>query len=106
MATPQAKPDPALQETPTPQLAIISPLDHSVVSVETLEIIGKSIPNSSIAIQSDKDDALVTSDASGNFKLDFKLAGGENIIEITSLSPNQEVSKISLVVIYTTAKIN
>ena len=102
----QVTPTTTVVPTQTASLVITSPQDHSVVNTDTIKIAGKSFPNSSIALVSSEDDTLVATDASGNFSFDFKLTGGENIIEITTLSPEQKTETAKISIIYTTAKIN
>ena len=103
---------PTPEETPTPTptaisgLTITSPNDHSVVGTATIKITGKTAPDAAVAIYSSEDDALVTADKDGNFESDLKLTGGENVIKLTSLKPDQTTETIQISVIYSTAKIN
>lgn len=92
--------------TPVSGLTIISPTDHAVINTSTAKITGKTVPGSTIAIYSSEDDGLVTADKDGNFSLDLKLTGGENIIKVTALKPDQTTESTQITVIYTTAKIN
>lgn len=105
-STNQPTPTASVSPTPTASLVITSPQDHSVINTSTIKITGKSLPNSAIALISSEDDILVTADTSGNFNADFKLTGGENVIEISALSPDQKIETTKISVIYTTAKIN
>ncbi|OGD70718.1 hypothetical protein A3A84_02475 [Candidatus Collierbacteria bacterium RIFCSPLOWO2_01_FULL_50_23] len=94
--------------TPTPVsgLTIVSPADHSVINTSIVKIIGKTDPNSTVAVYSSEDDALVSADKDGNFSFDLKLTGGENVIKVTALKPDQSIQGTQITVIYTTAKIN
>ena len=104
--TAEVTPTPTQTVTPdTKNLTVISPQDHSVVSTGTIKIVGRTIPNSSVAIQGSEDDIIVKADDTGNFTADFSVTGGENIIQVTSLSPDQKTETLTLTVIYTTAKI-
>lgn len=103
---PTVTPTNAVSPTSSVNLTIISPQDHAVISTSTIKIIGRTFPNSDVAIQSSEDDILVTADSSGNFTADFTLTGGENIIQVTSLSEDQQTETTTFSVIYTTAKID
>lgn len=86
-------------------LGLTEPLDHAVVNTSSIKISGKTLPNSAIAIESETDDTLLTADESGNFSTDFALTGGENIIKVTALLPDQKTENLEISVIYTTAKL-
>lgn len=89
-----------------PRLTITQPTNHSVVNTATITIAGKSVPGSDIALLSEEDDTLTTADASGNFSGELKLAGGQNIIIITALSPDKTFDETTLTIIYTTANLD
>jgi|CXWL01.1.fsa_nt_gi hypothetical protein len=103
--TPTQSASPSVTPTPTSstKLTITQPDNHAVVNTTSITITGKTIPGSDITILSSEDDTLTTADDSGNFSADFKLAGGENIIKITALSPDKNLEETSLTIIYTTA---
>ncbi len=95
--------------TPTPTISglmIISPMDHVIVNTSSVKITGKTAPGATIAAYSSEDDALVTADKDGSFSIDLKLTGGENIIKLTSLNPDQKTESIQFSIVYSTAKIN
>ncbi|MEK7524745.1 MAG: hypothetical protein AAB548_00015 [Patescibacteria group bacterium] len=96
-----AAPTPAVES----KLTIAEPLNHAVVNTSTIKISGKTIPASTIAVESTEDDMLVTADAAGNFSTNIKLAGGENLIKITTLLPDQKTATIEVSVIYSTVKL-
>ena len=101
---------PSIPEGPTPAqvagISIISPKNHSIINTATVKIIGKTLPNSTVAILSFENDILIISDSDGNFSADLELAGGENIIKATVLKPDQSMESTQISIIYTTAKIN
>ncbi len=104
----QEKPDQAPSATPTPpksNLSFSEPSDHAVINSANIKISGQALPDSLVAVTSETDDALVATDESGNFSVDFKLAGGENYITATALFPNQNTETKTVSVIYTTAKL-
>lgn len=97
--------------TPTPtivenSLTLTEPENHAVVDTSPIKISGKTLPNSTIAIESEADDALLMADSTGNFSGDFKLGGGENLISITALLPDGKTETLAISVIYSTAKID
>lgn len=102
------EPGPVLTETPIQATAItlISPKNHSIINSPTAKIIGKTLPNSPVAIVSSEDELLITSDNDGNFSADIELAGGENTIKATVLKTDQTTESAQISIIYTTAKIN
>lgn len=87
-------------------LTITSPQDHSVSFADTITITGTTKPGSEIIIAASEDEIYANPDITGLFNAKVKLIGGENIITITSLSPDQKQETIELTVIYTTAKID
>ena len=87
------------------RLTISEPLDHAVVNTAAIKISGKTSPASAIAIESEDDDVLLTVDSSGNFSTDFALTGGENLIKVTVLLPDQKTETSEISIIYTTAKL-
>lgn len=100
------------QTTPTPSitpsnqnLTVSSPTNNSVVSIPSVKIVGRTYPNSSVAIYNDIDEQLIQSGPDGAFNADLNLQGGENLITITSQSESQ-TANLKITVIYTTAKID
>lgn len=87
-------------------LSLTEPLDHAVVNTSSIKISGKTLPASAVAIESETDDTLLSADESGNFSADFVLAGGENLIKIATLLPDQKTESLEITVIYTTAKLS
>lgn len=90
--------------TPSAAITITSPQDHSVISTSTTTVTGNAKPNSSIIVYDDSDQSIATADATGLFSTTLKLDGGQNVINVSSLSNNM-VDSASITVIYTTAKI-
>ncbi len=93
--------------TPTPsktnnQISIAIPLDNSVVTESAISLKGTTKANSNIAIISESDDILTTSDESGSFEATINLINGENLITITVVDDKQATSSSSITVIRTT----
>lgn len=95
--------------TPTPavesKLTIAEPLDHAVVNTTTIKIRGKTLPASAIAIESEDDDVLLTVDSTGIFSTGFALTGGENLIQVTVLLPDQKTETVAISIVYSTVKL-
>ncbi len=87
-------------------LSLTEPINHAVVNTSSVKISGKTLPASAIAIESEADDALLTADGDGNFTTDFKLSGGENLITVTVLLPDQKIETVDVSVVYSTAKLS
>lgn len=93
--------------TPTPskkvanQITIITPQDNSVVTESIIALKGSVKANSNIAIVSESDDILTTSDSSGNFSSNINLINGENTITITVVDDKQATASSSITVIRT-----
>jgi len=105
--------EPAATITPTPtsaepavsSLSITSPRDHSVSPTNSLTITGIAKPNSQVLVVNDEDEFMTSADAAGIFSGKIDLTGGENIITVSSLSPDQNLETVELTIIYSTAKI-
>lgn len=95
--------------TPTPTiiagLTVTSPSDHAIVNTGSVRITGKTTPDADVAIYSSEDDALVAADKDGNFVSDLKLTGGENLITLTTLKPDQTTETVQISIVYSTAKL-
>jgi hypothetical protein len=93
--------------TPAPSkhsLTIDQPDDNSVVSSSELMISGKTTPQSTIAVVSEKNEYFVQADEAGLFSQKIELITGINEIKIASLALNEEQTEITLTVVYTTAE--
>lgn len=93
--------------TPTPPkhaLTIDQPDNNSVVSSGELMISGKTTPQSTIAVVSEKNEYFTSSDESGLFSQKIELITGVNEIKMAALAPNEEQAEITLTVVYTTAE--
>ena len=90
--------------TPTPsktnsQISIAIPLDNSVVTDSVVSLKGTAKPNSNIAIISESDDILTTSDNAGSFSANINLINGENTIKVIVVDEKQATSSSSITVI-------
>lgn len=95
------------QTTPSPtknqenQIIFISPLNNSVVTEAQVTLKGTAKPNSNLAIVTENDDILTTSNGTGNFSSNINLILGENLITVTVVDENQATSSASIYVIRT-----
>jgi len=93
--------------TPTPikktagDVSIILPLKNSVVTESTIALKGSTKPNSNIAIVSESDDLITSSDNSGNFQADINLINGENTVIVTAVDDKQKTSSTTITIIRT-----
>ncbi|KKS52184.1 MAG: hypothetical protein UV19_C0023G0004 [Parcubacteria group bacterium GW2011_GWA2_42_28] len=93
--------------TPTPlkhSITIDQPDNNSVASSSELMISGKTTPQSTIAIVSEKNEYFTSADEAGLFSQKIELITGVNEIKMVSLAPNEEQAEITLTVVYTTAE--
>lgn len=104
--TPMVSASPSVTVTPPLGIIISSPQNHAVVNTSSVKIIGKTQPNSSIAISDTEDDTIVTADKEGNFTTDLKITGGANLIKLTALKSDLTLDQTTITVIYSTAKID
>lgn len=99
-----AKPSTApTQITTTSNLSFVSPQNHAVITDTAITLKGTAKPNTEIAIVSENDDILTTSDGQGNFSANITLINGENIITIASVDSNLSTASASISVIHTTS---
>lgn len=96
------------QTSPSPtknqenQIIFISPLNNSVVTEAQVTLKGTAKPNSNLAIVTENDDILTTTNGTGNFSSNINLILGENLITVTVVDENQATSSASIYVIRTT----
>lgn len=89
--------------TPANQISIIFPQDHSVVTESQLTLKGSTKPNSSLAIVTESDDIITTSDNSGNFSSLINLINGENMITVTVVDELLATTSATISIIRTTS---
>jgi hypothetical protein len=85
--------NPSANISPTPatdsqhHITIISPLENSVQSSDSLLIKGQTTPDSTVVIETEKNHQIVLADESGSFEAEYALVTGPNVINITSYDP-------------------
>lgn len=83
-----------ISPTPTPKpsifLTLDSPKDETVVSKKIITISGKTIPEAIVSIITKNAQDIITPALNGDFSTTITLEDGQNLIEITAISPNGE----------------
>ena len=84
-------------EERNPQELKLSPKNFSVLTSKKIKFEGTSIPNSYLTIFSNISQAVVKTDASGNYEKEIDLVDGLNLVDLVTISPElQPKSKKSL----------
>ena len=86
-------------------LNITSPKDNFVTQEDTLTLNGETLPNTYIAIITDKSDYLIVPNKVGQFSQQIKLIKGANLIKVTVYTKTGQRQTESLNVVYTNAEI-
>lgn len=79
--------------------------DNSVVSDGKIQLIGKTLAGTFIAITSDKNDYLIVPNELGSFSQELTLVKGANTINVTVYTKAGEKVEKKLSVVYTTASL-
>ncbi len=86
-------------------LKITSPQNNSVSKKNTITLTGETLPNTYIAIVTDKSEYLIVPNKIGQFSQQIKLIKGANLIKITVYTKTGEHQSQTLNLVYTDAKI-
>jgi hypothetical protein len=81
-------------------LTLDSPNANTTVVDDTVVIRGKTLPNTTVTMYNDTDDAMIQSDSSGNFEGKLSLGSGENNLVITAFGENGDEKSLSLKMTY------
>ncbi len=98
--------NPASQVVPTPapdtehHITLVSPLENSVQTSETVLVKGQTTPDSTMVLETEKTHQIKIADVSGFFEAEFPLITGPNQISITSYSPNGTIANQTLETTY------
>lgn len=94
------------KETKVTELFLdITTLDNSVVSEAVLNLTGKTLPSTYIAILGEKGEYLIVPNDLGVFSQEIALIKGANTIKITSYQKDGKKVESTLNVVYTTAEL-
>ncbi len=92
--------------TPTPKpsvfLNIASPVNESVLNKKVVTVSGNTADNATIIVLTPIDQQIAQPAPNGNFSTTVNIDDGENIIEITAISPNGEDVKVRRIVTFST----
>lgn len=91
--------------TQSHDIKIDSPQDNDVSSSSKITIKGSTSPNSYLVITTPSHIFNDKADNAGNFAVDIELDSGANLINVESIDTNDDQTKTSLMVTYSTAKI-
>ncbi len=92
--------------TPTPMpapsifLTLDRPKDEEVVTSKILIIGGKTNSNAAVVVMTETFEDVITPSSNGDFSITALLDDGQNIIEVTAISPNGESATIKRTVTY------
>jgi len=93
---------PAPTSKPSIYLTIKEPEDEKVVGKKVVTISGTTTKDATIVILSPVDEDVVKPAGTGDFSTTINIDSGENIIEITAISPNGEEIKVTRTVTFST----
>lgn len=87
----------ASSPTPKPSifLSLDRPRDEEVVSKKVITISGKTIPDAIVSIITQNSQDIITPALNGDFSTTVTVEDGQNLIEITAISPNGEDVKVT-----------
>ncbi len=96
-----------LQETTSSHsLTVTSPENETLFDTPVAEIKGTTTPHSTIIVQSPTKSYTAQADKMGNFSVaKVELEGGINLIQVSSIDPNDNQADTELLLTYSSAKI-
>ncbi len=96
------------ESVPTPttdhNLTITSPSTDTVIDKSDVTIKGQTSPNSTLIIHTGMDTFFPEIDDTGLFSQEIELEAGANLIQISSLSTNEEQIDKEILITFTTAQ--
>jgi hypothetical protein len=101
----QNQSEPPADQNETPSLSLSSPQNYDIVDNSKIEISGSATPQSTIVINTPVNSYVGQADNGGQFNLKVDLETGFNIIQISSIDPDQNQSDLEITITYSTVKI-
>lgn len=104
--TPEVTPSPSDDLSTPPSLHTLSiekPDNEIVTDSDKIDIVGTTTADSQVVINSQNDTFFITSDKLGSFSQTVELEAGVNLIQISSISPDEKQVDTNLIVTYSTA---
>lgn len=95
-----ATPTPTSHRSKLLSLEISSPSDQSIVNTATVNLSGKSSPNTIIIISQPAGDDVLRTDTEGNFQKIINLNAGINYIPVTAVSEIGQSQQVNLTIVY------
>lgn len=92
--------------SPTPKPSIFlnldSPKDEEVVNRKVITVSGKTIKDAIVSIITDDSQDIITPALNGSFSTTLTIGDGQNLVEVTAISPNGEDVKVMRTVTFST----
>lgn len=108
--TPQKIADSIKQNSPSPtpqsRLQIQAPLTDTLTDQETIQVVGRALPESSVIVLAPTGEYIMLADKDGDFALNVKLIAGGNRLTIDAISPEGQKDTAVLGVVYSTVDLN
>lgn len=93
-------PSPAKAQTVI--LSIDTPRDEDVTDKKTVIISGKTSPDAIVVITTGIGDQVINPVSNGSFSATVTIDNGENLIEITAITPNGQETKVMRTITFST----
>jgi hypothetical protein len=81
-------------------LTLNSPKAGELAVNNEILVTGKTLPNTTVTVFTETDEAVVESDAAGNFETTMKLTSGINSLNVSAFSDSGEEKTVSMDVVY------
>jgi len=91
---------PTLTPLPSIFLTLDRPKDEEVVTSKIMIISGKTSSSAVVVVMTDSREDVITPTSNGDFSTTVSIDDGQNIIEVTAISPNGESITIKKTVTY------
>ncbi|MCD8485072.1 hypothetical protein LRY65_02065 [Candidatus Woesebacteria bacterium] len=92
--------------TPTTTLSIQQPEQDFLTSEDTVQVVGRALPNSYIVILASDEEYITTADQDGDFSQEVSLALGGNKLTIHAITSSGEKEIIVRNVVYSTVDLD
>jgi len=98
-------PTPSIEEETNDILSISKPNDEEIFDRRTIQVKGRTTPNSIVVVSSGQEDVVAASNDQGEFELSLEIATGVNTIITRVIGENGDAAFDERVVTYTTEEI-
>lgn len=106
---PASKLKPVSITTPSPSpvsfstfLSVQNPTDESVLDNKILTVSGKTTPDATVVILTASDQKVIQPSNEGDFSTTITLSDGQNLIQISAISPDGQSATVQKTVTYST----